>query len=199
MRTNLLFITAALLLAFTACNKVSESIQRDVITKTDTIKFTLLASDNISSPNTSIKDLSGLLNLTEEIKKAGGFELKDIVSIKLSSFIMTQDSTRRRTLDGKRDSNYSYIDTASNFRNFSNVKVFLKSGSKIDSLAKVTNISDGAILARLNLSSIIAPDSLKAFVNAGNMKYDLSIQLRTKTDKTITGKILTNYTLTLRK
>lgn len=199
MRTNLLFITAALLLAFSACNKVSESIQRDVITKTDTIKFEFLASDNISSPNTSIKDLSGLLNLTEEIKKAGGFELKDIVSIKLSNFIMTQDSTRRRTSDGKRDSNYNYIDTASNFRNFSNVKVFLKSGSKIDSLAKVTNISDGAILARLSLSSIIAPDSLKSFVNAGNMKYDLSIQLRTKTDKTIKGKILTNYTLTLRK
>jgi len=199
MRTNLLFITAALLLAFSACNKVSESIQRDVITKTDTIKFELLASDNISSPNTSIKDLSGLLNLTEEIKKAGGFELKDIVSIKLSSFIMTQDSVRRRTSDGKSDSNYNYIDTASNFRNFSNVKVFLKSGSKIDSLAKVTNISDGAILARLNLSSIIAPDSLKSFVNAGNMKYDLSIQLRFKTDKTIKGKILTNYTLTLRK
>lgn len=197
MRTNLLFITAALLLAFSACNKVSESIQRDVITKTDTIKFELLASDNTVSPNNSVKDLSGLLNLTEEIKKAGGFELKDIVSIKLSSFVIALDSIKGKTKDGKKDS--TYIDALNNFKNFSSVKVLLKSGSKIDSLAKVTNIPEGANLSRLILSPLIAPDSLKAFVNAGNMKYDLSIQLRTPTTKTMNARVLTNYTLTLRK
>lgn len=199
MKTNLLFIAAALLLAFSACNKVSESIQRDIITKTDTISFEFQPSENTSSPDNSIKDLSALLSLTNEIKNAGGFELKDIVSIKLSNFVILQDSTRRRTSDGKRDSNYNYIDTLSNFRNFSNVKVLLKSGSKVDSLAKVINIPDGAILGRLALSPIIAPDSLKTYINTGNMKYDLSIQLRTPTKKSIKGKILTNYTLTLRK
>lgn len=196
MKTNLLFIAAAILLAFSACNKVSESIQRDIITKTDTIAFEFLPSDNTSSPS-SVKDLPGLLNLTEEIKKAGGFELKDIVSIKLSNFVIALDSIKRKSKDGKRDSNY--VDTLNNFRNFSNVKALLKSGSKLDSLAKVTNISEAAISARLNLSPMIAPDSLKSFINAGNMKYDLSIQLRTPTKKKMTAKVLTNYTLTLRK
>ncbi|WP_342327856.1 hypothetical protein [Pedobacter sp. FW305-3-2-15-E-R2A2] len=197
MKTNLLFITAAILLAFSACNKVSESIQRDIITKTDTIAFEFLPSDNTSSPNNSIQDLSALLNLTEEIKKAGGFEMKDIVSIKLSSFVLIQDSILRKTKDGKRDSNY--VDPANNFRNFSSVKALLKSGSKLDSLAKITNIPEGAISARLILSPLIAPDTLKSAINAGNMKYNLSIQLRTPTKDTIKAKVLTNYTLTLRK
>jgi hypothetical protein len=197
MRTNLLFITAAFLLAFSACNKVSESIQRDVITKTDTIKFEFLASNNTSSPNNSVKDLSALLNLTDEVKQAGGFELKDIVSIKLSSFVITLDSIKGKTKDGKKDS--TYIDALNNFKNFTNVKVLLKNGSKTDSLAKVINIPEGANSGRLILAPMIAPDSLKVFVNAGSMKYDLSIQQRTPTTKTMNARVLTNYTLTLRK
>lgn len=197
MKTNLLFITAAILLVFSACNKVSESIQRDVITGTDTIKFNFLPSNNTSSPDNSIQDLSALLNLTEEVKKAGGFELKDIVSIKLSSFVLIQDSILRKTKDGKRDSNY--IDTLNNFRNFSSVKALLKSGSRLDSLAKIINIPEGAISGRLNFSPLIQPDTLKTAINIGNMKYNLSIQLRTPTKDTIKARVLTNYTLTLRK
>lgn len=197
MRTNLLFITAAILLACSACNKVSESIQRDIITKTDTIAFQFLPSDNTSSPNNSIQDLSALLNLTDEIKKAGGFELKDIVSIKLSSFVLIQDSILRKTKDGKRDSNY--IDPDNNFRNFSSVKALLKSGGRLDSLAKITNIPEGAISGRISLASLILPDTLKLAINNGNMKYNLSIQQRTPTKAIIKAKVLTNYTVTLRK
>lgn len=197
MKTNLLFITAALLLAFSACNKVTESIQRDIITKTDSIPFELAISPNTSTPNNSIKDLPGLLNLTEEIKKAGGFELKDIVSIKLSSFIIALDSVKGKGSDGKKDT--IYVDTLNNIRNFSSIKVLIKSGSKTDSLAKAINISPDARAAKATLSPLIVSDSLKFFVNAGNIKYDLSIQQRLPTTKIVKGKVLTNYTLTLRK
>ncbi|SHE83918.1 hypothetical protein [Pedobacter caeni] len=201
MRTNLLFIAASLLLAFSACNKVSESLQRDTIIRPDTILFDIPVITNVVSPNESITNLATQINLAERINSIGGFELKDIVSIKLSGITLTLSESTFLTPDGNTPPGLKEtvgIDPANNFANIGSMKVNVTSGTKVDSLAKVLNPSETKN-SKLSLTPIISPDSLKAFVNAGNMKYNVILQMKTPTTAVMKAKMFTSYTLTLRK
>ncbi|AOM80319.1 hypothetical protein BFS30_26035 [Pedobacter steynii] len=194
MRTKFPCLAASLLLALSACNKVSESIQRDTIITPDSISFEIPVIPDLNNPNIDIKDLETEVDLAKEIADLQGerFEPENIVSIRLNSMVI--DLMPIRSADGKRDS----IDAKNNFANIGNIRVNVTNGAKTDSLARVTN-SSNTLLAKFNLTPIISPDSLRGYVNTANMKYNLVVRANTPTTKTMKAKIAATYILTLRK
>lgn len=171
-------------------------MQRDIIIRPDTIRFDIPVIGNVIKPDSSIKNLETQINLAERINSIGGFELKDIVSIKLSGITLDLSKSTFKTPVGNRDT--LGIDPANNFANIGSIRVNVTSGTKVDSLAKVLNGSETKS-SKLTLNPLIAPDSLKAFVNTGNMKYNIILQMKTPTNAVMKAKMFTSYTLTLRK
>lgn len=190
MKTNLFLIAVTLLLAFSACNKVSESIQRDVIIKPDSILISIPPM-LVNRDSTVIKNLPTTVNIPAAIGSLGGenFSVADISSARLSNFSFTYVSKVRDS-----------VDLSNNLSNIGSIRVNLVSGSKIDTLATFNNTSSvDAVSTNLNLNQVMNKDLLKSYLNDGNLTYTMVIKPRKSMTDTIKAKISASYTLTLSK
>lgn len=190
MKANLLLIAATLLLALSACNKVSESIQRDIIIKPDSLLFSIPPTA-LSSDSIVIDNLPATVNIINEINNPGGenFSLENITKVKVSDFSITYVPKVKDSVDAK-----------NNFSSISTLRVNLINGLKRDSLAKYANTgSIDAVPLRLALTPVIDGEILKTYLNNGSLKYSVVIRLRKSTTDTIKAKLSASYTLTLEK
>ncbi|MBB2148387.1 hypothetical protein [Pedobacter gandavensis] len=190
MKANLLLIAATLLLALSACNKISESIQRDVIIKPDSILFSIPPKAS-SQDSAIINDLPTTVNIINEINNLGGetFGLDNITNVRLSNISITY-------VPKTKDS----VDTKNNFSNIGSIMLNLNNGLKRDSLAKVVNTGSIDAVSRIfTLTPVMKEELLKEYLNLGNLKYSLVIKFRKPTTDTIKAKISASYTLTLKK
>lgn len=190
MKANLILIAATLLMAFSACNKISESIQRDVIITPDSLLFSIPPLKS-NQDSVVLNDLPTTVNIINEINNLDGekFGLDNISNVRLSNFSITY-------VPKVKDS----VDTKNNFSSIGSIKVYLKDGLKRDSLAKVANTGPiDAVTRSFTLSPIMKEDLLKYYLNLGNLKYSMVIKARKLTTDTIKAKISASYTLTLSK
>ena len=190
MKTNLFLIAVTLLLAFSACNKVSESIQRDVIIKPDTILISIPPM-LVNRDSVIINNLPTTVNIADSIAKLGGesFSVNEITSARLSNFSFTY-------VPKVKDS----VSVRNNFSNIGSVRVNLVSGIKKDSLAKFINTSSiDAISTGFNLNQVMNADLLKNYLNDGALTYTMVIKPRKSITDTIKAKVSASYTLTLSK
>lgn len=190
MKTNLFLIAVTLLLAFSACNKVSESIQRDVIIKPDTILISIPPMI-VNRDSVVIKNLPTTVNIQTAIADLGGenFSVNNIQSARLSNFSFTY-------VPKVKDS----VSVRNNFSNIGSVRVNLVSSNKTDSLAKFINTSSvDAISTNFSLTQVMDKDLLKSYLNDGGLTYTMVIKPRKSITDTIKAKISASYTLTLSK
>lgn len=190
MKTNLFLIAVTLLLAFSACNKVSESIQRDVIIKPDTILISIPPM-LVNRDSVIISNLPTTVNIADSIAKLGGesFSVNEIASARLSNFTFTY-------VPKVKDS----VSVRNNFSNIGSVRVNLVSGIKKDSLAKFINTSSiDAISTGFSLTQVMNADLLKNYLNDGALTYTMVIKPRKSITDTIKAKVSARYTLTLSK
>jgi len=190
MKTNLVLIAVTLLLAFSACNKVSESIQRDVIIKPDTILISIPPMV-VNRDSAVIKNLPTTINIQAAIADLGGenFSVNNIQTARLSNFSFTY-------VPKVKDS----VSVRNNFSNIGSVRVNLVSSIKTDSLAKFINTSSiDAISTNFSLSQVMDKELLKSYLNDGGLTYTMVIKPRKSITDTIKAKISASYTLTLSK
>ncbi len=190
MKTNLFLIAVTLLLAFSACNKVSESIQRDVIIKPDTILISIPPM-LVNRDSVVIKNLPTTVNIQAAIADLGGenFSVNNIQTARLSNFSFTY-------VPKVKDS----VSVKNNFSNIGSVRVNLVSSSKTDSLAKFINTSSvDAISTNFGLTQVMDKELLKSYLNDGGLTYTMVIKPRKSITDTIKAKISASYTLTLSK
>lgn len=185
MRINLLLPAAILLvLGFQACNKVSESFQRDIIIKPDSI---LLNIPIIPTTINVVKsaDLPILLDLPKEIKNgAPDFEVKDIRNFRIVTF----------RIDILADS----IDIKNNFGNIQETKLLATTGSKVDTVARYTNPSN-AVSGSVILNPLISGNALRDLMTNSATKFNVQFKARTETTVALKSKVTSVYTLTLSK
>ncbi|MBC8986414.1 hypothetical protein H9X96_11560 [Pedobacter sp. N36a] len=190
MKTNLYLIALTILLAFSACNKVSESIHRDVIIKPDSILISIPPMV-VNRDSAVIKDLPTTVNIQAAIANLGGenFSVNDIETARLSNFSFTY-------VPKVKDS----VSLRNNFSNIGSVRVSLVSNIKTDSLAKFINTSSiDPISTNFNLGQVMNNQLLKDYLNDGNLTYMMIIKPRKSITDTIKAKISASYTLTLSK
>lgn len=190
MKTNLVLIAVTLLLAFSACNKVSESIQRDVIIKPDTILISIPPMV-VNRDSAVIKNLPTTINIQAAIADLGGenFSVNNIQTARLSNFSFTY-------VPKVKDS----VSVRNNFSNIGSVRVNLVSSIKTDSLAKFINTSSiDAISTNFSLRQVMDKELLKSYLNDGGLTYTMVIKPRKSITDTIKAKISASYTLTLSK
>lgn len=190
MKANLLLIAATLILAFSACNKVSEEIKRDVIIRPDSIGFSIPPM-TVNGDSIVIDNLPTTVNIADSIQRLGGesFSVNDITDARLSNFSIDQVLSKNDTINRR-----------TNLSSISYIKANLNNGTKRDDLAKViNNSSQDAFTTKLVLSNAIDNALLKTYLSNGALRYTLIIKPRKSTIDTIKAKIAASYTLTLRK
>lgn len=185
MRINLLLPAAILLvLGFQACNKVSESFQRDIIIRPDSILLNIPIIPTTITPVKSA-DLPILLDLPKEIKDgAPDFEVKDIRDFKIINF----------RIDILGDS----IDVKNNFGNIQETKLLATTGTKVDTVARFTNPSNGPS-GNITLTPLISGNALRDLITNSATKFNVQFKARTETTVALKSKITSAYTLTLSK
>ncbi|WP_316749149.1 hypothetical protein [Pedobacter gandavensis] len=190
MKANLLLIAATFILALSACNKISESIQRDVIIKQDSLLFSIPPM-SLSTPSILIDNLPTTVDIRHKIDSAtkGEFSLADLKHVKVSNFSITY-------VPKVRDS----VDTKNNFSSISSLMVNLNNGAQRDSLASYINTGSLDQVSRdLALTPVMTEEVLKTYLDKGDLKYSVLIRPRKPTTDTIKAKISASYTLTLTK
>lgn len=186
-RSKFLLLATILLSALAACNKVSESIQRDLITTPTPLIFNIPIANTLTP--IQIDTLPVVVSISNTIAEQtkGEFTVNELTKVKLSSFLVDLVLSKTDT-----------IDTKNNLGNIESIKVMISGGGSTDSLAKVSNTSD-AVLGSLTLTPQIAPDKLKAYLSSSDLKYKINIKVRTPTTRIITARATPVYTLTLQK
>ncbi|WP_316820159.1 hypothetical protein [Pedobacter gandavensis] len=193
MKANLLLIVAILILAFSACNKISEDIQRDLIISPDSIKFSIPPM-TVNGDSIVIDNLPTTLvinNFLDSLNRQGGeiYSVNNISEIRLSNFTVDLIPNKNDTVNNR-----------SNFSSIGLINANLSSGTQKDKLAEITNNSSlDSFSAKLTLKQVMSNDLLRNYLNNGNLKYSLVIKPRKSTIDTIKAKIGTSYTMTLKK
>ncbi len=188
MKTTALFI---ILLSLTitctiSCNKISESIQRDVVV-TDTVLFDIPVLSSITS-TTTIPDISPIVNLSDEIhKQVNNFDVSNVSSVKLKSLDMALGLIPEDSVDAK-----------NNFGNLETIKFQIATGAQQEEIAN-TAISSPSILGALALSPVVRADVLKSYLTDGASHYNVLVKAKTATTTVMQVRAAITYTVTLAK
>lgn len=180
--TKTTFLIAALLLVttFFSCNKVEESIKRDVIITPDSTAFEIPA---ISNTNTG--QVAGLfsvsLDLNAEIKKiADEFGESNVRDIRLTAL-------RLNVKDTVADNNLGNIEY---------IKVKMISGAQEITVADYqSNPATKSI--GINIPVLSPITGLREILNAESFKYDIRVKLRKPTTAILKANIRATYTVSL--
>lgn len=170
----------------TSCNKISESIQRDVIV-TDTVLFDIPVLSSTTTA-TTIPKISSTINLAEEIhKQVSNFDIANVSSVKLKSLNMDLDTVAKDS-----------VDTRNNFGNLETVRFYIAAGATTEEIANAS-VSSPAILSILALSPVIPSDVLKPYITNVSSHYNVLVKAKTATTTIMKVKATATYSVTLSK
>lgn len=170
----------------TSCNKVTESIQQDVIVY-DTVKFDIPILSSITSTTTTAEIPSGI-NLQKELDKStNNFGINNITAVKIKSLNLTLQPIVKDSIDVK-----------NNFGNLEIVRFRIANNGAFGNLAG-TNISSSSLSRALNLTVNNIPDSLKSFLTGTVKNYSVMVKAKVATTAVMKVTAAATYTITLSK
>lgn len=175
-----------LLLIYTSCNKITESLQRDALI-VDTVYFEIPVIENLSNEVT-LPDIATTIDLEAQIKA----QVQNLTASNLQSARLK--NLHLALAEIKKDS----IDTENNFANLQSIKLSLTDGSKTDSLANIT-IPSKNLSRALALTPVILPETLKPYLSSSSMKYRITVKAKKITAKVMYVGAAASYTVTLSK
>lgn len=176
----------SLLVAYASCNKITETIEQDIIVH-DTVDFQIPILSSTSN-STIVSGIPLTLNLEEEVKSGlNKFSVNQIKSTKLKSLHMGLG------LIGK-DS----IDTKNNFSNLESIKFRITAAGSLANLANSANPLGGSSGA-IALNPVIVPDSLKTFLLNPAKTYEVTFKAKKVTTTPLSFRVASTYIITLAK
>ncbi|WP_316812010.1 hypothetical protein [Pedobacter heparinus] len=175
-----------LLLIYTSCSKITESLQRDVVI-VDTVYFEIPVIPNIGDEAT-LPDIATTIDLEAQIKA----QVQDLTASNLLSARLK--NLHLALAEVKKDS----IDIDNNFANLQSIKFSLTDGSKTDSLANIT-IPSTNLIGALALTPVILPETLKPQLSNPSMKYRITVKAKKATVKVMNVRAAASYIVTLAK
>ncbi|SMC96308.1 hypothetical protein [Pedobacter africanus] len=183
MKNKILFISLPILvLLYMSCNKISESIERDIIIN-DTSFFDIQPLDTVA-PVTIPNIITGADLETEIREQAKSFTSGNIRSIKLNNLIIALNTTK--------------IDTGNNLANLRAIKLSINSGGKTTTMGSTT-ITTKAATGNLALTVGISADSLRYHLANTPKTYSITLKAKKKTDTIMNAVVLTRYVVSLAK
>lgn len=194
MKNRLLnIVLLSLIIAFTSCNKITESIQQDLIIN-DTVYFEIPALSTITT-ETTIPDISSKINLENEIENnINRFAISDVKTTKLTSLNLTL----AKIIVDEENKKDTIIDNDNNFGNLETLRFRIASNGNFRNLA-TTTISSGGTSGFLTLTPTIAPDSLKPFLINPSKTYNIIVKAKKITTTPMKVQAAARYTITLSK
>ncbi len=186
MKNRLLNIALLyLIIAFTSCNKITESIQQDIIVN-DTVYFEIPTLDSGGSAPAEVKKQT--LRLEEEIKKSlNNFTPENIKATNIKSLFLA-------LLPIEKDS----IDAKNNFGNLGTIKFNIAANGNISNIAN-TSITSSSVIDFLSLTPGIQPETLKPILINPSKTYDIIVKAKAPTTTPMIVAALATYTITLSK
>lgn len=173
-------------IAFTSCNKISESIQQDLVLR-DTIDFTIPVL-SLSPTSVIIDPISSNLNLQEQLKNnINSFNINEIRNTNIKTLNLKID-----TIKG------GIIDTANNFGKLESIKFRIKSNGNAKEMASI-NIPSRSAIGDLALTPVIMPDTLKPILIGSPITYSAVIKAKAATKIPMVVRAIATYTVTLSK
>lgn len=176
----------SLLLIYTSCSKITESLQRDALI-VDTVYFEIPVIENLSNEVT-LPDIATTIDLEAQIRA----QVQDLTASNLQSARLKNLHLALKEI--KKDS----IDKENNFANLQSIKFNLSDGSKTDSLANIT-IPSTNLIGALALPPVMSPETLKPYLSSSSMKYRIKVKAKKITTKVMYVRAATSYTVTLSK
>lgn len=184
MRTKINILQASALIIITvlfSCNKISESIQRDVYIYPKAISFTIPKITNTDSVML-VGDLNiKSLNLDSLIKKQSDkFGVANVKSIKIKEF-------KLELLNA---------DSLNNIQNIETITVKIKAPGQPDQ-SIATAAPSNSRATKLTIPLVSEGSELKTFFTSPSFSYSLSGVLRTATTKELKAQVSATYTVTV--
>jgi hypothetical protein len=176
----------SLIVTFASCNKITESVQQDIIVN-DTVYFDIPALTSTTTL-TTISGISSNLNLESEIKNSvNDFTLSSVKATKITSLNLALG------LIGN-DS----IDVSNNFGNLETLRFRISANDRFANLSNTT-ITSSAKSGSMALTPTIAPDSLISFLINPSKTYNVIVKAKTITTTTMKVRAAATYTITVSK
>ena len=175
-----------LLITYTSCSKITESLQRDVEI-VDTVYFEIPIIEDISKTAT-LPELTTTIDLEAQIRPkvqdltASNFQFARLKNLHLGLAEVKKDS----------------IDRDNNFANLQFIKFNLSEGSKTDTLANIA-IPSANLIGALALPPVMSPETLKPYLSSSSMKYRITVKAKKITTKVMYVRAAISYTVTLSK
>jgi len=191
MKNKIFILAPYVILLYTACNKISEDVQRDIIIK-DSIFFDIPAQSSITDPGT-LPEIPSTINIEEQISnQAKGFTAAHIKLIKLNSLNMLLGITEKDR--NGRDS----VDTQNNFGNLETIKWEITNGTETN-LVGNASVSSTGVLSTLTIPVSLTPEALLPYLTSNTKKLKVTVKVKKITTKPMKVKAIAIYTVTLYK
>ncbi|TDQ11985.1 hypothetical protein [Pedobacter metabolipauper] len=179
----LLQLTALILLTFSSCNKVEDSLTRDVIVNPQSIEYTIPIISNTNS-NAAMGEVNIPIDLDALIKdQAPGFGTNSVTSAKLTGIKIDLVDT---------------LLTANNFANLENISVKIETASQtLNNAATLSNpdVKNGT----LRIPVMVTDTDVKNVLKEAPVKFILTGKARRVTTVTLKAKISTTFTVTVER
>lgn len=171
-----------LIIAWGACNKISEDIQQDIIVN-DTVEFDIPAIET-TIRSATIPQIQSTLNLEKELDiNINNFTVANVKATRLTGLSLDLVIT-----DGK-------IDSANNFGNLENLRFRIAANGGIKEMAN-TSITSSGVISAVALVPNISPDSLRSFLLSPKT-YNVIVRIKKATTAKMRVKATARYTITL--
>ncbi|WP_276088377.1 hypothetical protein [Pedobacter sp. JY14-1] len=192
IRTTLLpclfFAFPVLTIAVASCNKVDESIQRDVTIRPDTVVFTIPVISTLNSGSIA-GDFPVTINVEQKIKDAtkGEFGAGNLTDLRIASFKMELTIGAADTPD-----------VNNNLGNFEAISVEIKADPYKATIAK-TDANSASNIRTVTIGGGVNSPDLNTLLQKGSFRYDIRVKARKETTKTIEARVLPVFTATVKK
>lgn len=174
----------SLIIACSSCNKITESIQQDIIVN-DTVEFNIPTLNSITNL-TTISGIPSKLNLEEQIKNnMNNFTVDNVKSVKLTTLNMALGLIAKDS-----------IDINNNFGNLETIRFRISNNSKTNNIAN-TSIASGSKNGFISLTPTVIPDTLKSFLVNPVKTYEVIVKAKTVTSNAMRVRAAASYTVTL--
>lgn len=174
----------SLIVVCISCNKITESIQQDIIVN-DTVEFDIPVLSSTTTL-TTISKIKSNLKLEDQLSNSiNNFTAADIKYTKITSLNLDLD----------------YVDSIPSLNNLGNLETIrfrIAGNSSINNLANAS-IPSSSKSASLSLTPTIIPDTLKSFLINPEMTYEIIIKAKTVTTLPMKVKASATYTITVSK
>ncbi|WP_432710919.1 hypothetical protein [Pedobacter sp.] len=161
---------------------LKEDIQRDVVIETDSIGFTIPILTNLEN-TVIIAELKNSIDLSQNVTESTDqFTIADLRSAQITKFVIKLDNP---DTNGNGISAFSYLSVQ-----------LQASGKPSIQLGANTNIPT-SYATTINITVTATTQQLQDYLNAPDLTYVISGQLRDATTKALQAKAVAGYKLTL--